>query len=274
VYAGTSNAKTVGSQVVLLAAIVAAAAGIGLVAQALGTIAERLALAADWRRWPSWWSAVARQQVERRQRRWDVAHAAWHTAYLQQRSPDAAVRPSSATRHRTARARDRIAVERPERPTWSGDRLHAVTIRLHRDHHLDLAVVWPHMWLVIPDQVRLEITEARLALSRATTLAAWALLYAPFLFWWWPAALVAGALMAAARYRIRVATDSYATLLEATSRLHATTLAGRLGIEHSGPADPNLGHAITRHLRTRLPSPRQSRETGPELSRADEVQLG
>lgn len=45
----------------------------------------------------------------------------------------------------------RIAQEQPARPTWIGDRIHAVITRLDRDYHLDLATIWPHLWLAMPE---------------------------------------------------------------------------------------------------------------------------
>ncbi|MGW5749525.1 hypothetical protein [Nocardia rhamnosiphila] len=65
--------------------------------------------------------------------------------------------------------------------------------------------------------------------------------------WWWPAALIGVVTAATARYRIRTATDAYATLLETATRLHAVSLATQLGIEHAGPLRPQLGRLLTRH---------------------------
>ena len=126
----------------------------------------------------------------------------------------------------------------PDRPTWSGDRINAAAIRLERDLHLNLLVVWPHLWLHLPGTVRAEITAARTALTRATTLTGWSLLYLPLTYWWWPAAPIAPSLTATARHHTRTATDTYATLLEAATRLHAGELARHLGIDHTGPSHP------------------------------------
>ena len=82
----------------------------------------------------------------------------------------------------------RISVERPERPTWTGDRIQAAVLRMDRDHWVDLAVVWPYLERVIPDRMRSDISDARAAVSRAAALAGWAALYALLTWWWWPAA--------------------------------------------------------------------------------------
>ncbi|MFD5099408.1 hypothetical protein [Streptomyces albidochromogenes] len=53
-------ASSVGGQVVLLGAVLAAAGVAGLAAQALGTLVRRAVLAAGWRAWPRpfWWPAA------------------------------------------------------------------------------------------------------------------------------------------------------------------------------------------------------------------------
>ncbi|MGI5170234.1 hypothetical protein ACQEU3_38360 [Spirillospora sp. CA-253888] len=258
-----------GSQVLVLVAVLVGAAAVGIVAQALGALLEQGALATGWRRWPRPLQALVRRGVNSRRRRWDSAHQTWHTEYQRARAPLPADRPDPARRHHAARVRDAIAVERPDRPTWSGDRLHAAAVRLDRDHHLDLSTVWPYLWLALPEQTRSEIIASRAALSRAAVLGAWGVLYAALVIWWWPAVPIAVVTALTARHRFRAAADTYAQLLEAAIRLHATTLAARLGLTSGVPTendpesppaqalDRELGRALSHHLRTQLPSPGQ-----------------
>jgi hypothetical protein len=247
-------AKTLGGQIILVAAVLAGSAAVGFLTQALGSLVQRVALATDWRAWPGPCRRIARWSVTRRQTRWSAASS----RYEQHRQAAAlalahghSVDPSA--RHTARRAMIRIALEAPNRPTWSGDRIHAVVIRVDRDHHLDLPTLWPHLWLTLPDTVRSEITIADQACTRATTLGGWALLYAPLSWWWWPAAPLAVVLAVTAWQRIRSATAAYAELLEAATRLHTRALADQLGIPHTGPLDPSVGDALTQHLRTRPP---------------------
>lgn len=254
-WARTPTATTVGGQVLLLGAVLAASAAAGLVAQGLGVLVQRAALAPDWETWPRPLRQWARARVAGRRARWN---AAAHR-YRQQLDADAralardGLRADRAARRAAHEAMRRLAAEEPARPTWSGDRIHAVSVRLERDHHLDLAVLWPHLWLVLPDTTRAEITAAEQALTRAVTLAGWAVLYAPLTVWWWPAAPLAAALALTARYRIHTAVDTYAQLLEAAVRLHLVDLAAPLGIDHTGPAAPGLGDALMHQLRPRTP---------------------
>ncbi|MEU7067318.1 hypothetical protein [Streptomyces sp. NPDC046161] len=256
-WAQNPTATTLAGQIVLLSAVLAAAAVAGLAAQGLGALVQRIILAVDWRTWPRPLRQWTHTRVTRRQARWTAAR----DRYRQQLDADARTlalqqrRADPAPRQAAHQALLRIAAEAPDRPTWSGDRIHAVTVRLKRDHHLDLPVLWPHLWLILPEATRAEITGAEQALTRATTLAGWTLLYAPLTVWWWPAAPLVVVLSLTCRYRMRSAADSYARLLEAAAQLHTTELATQLGIGHTGPLDSALGDALTHQLRTRTPSP-------------------
>ena len=116
--------------------------------------------------------------------------------------------------------------------------------------------------------MRGEVNTARSDLSRAATLGAWALLYAIFDDLVGGQRLIAIVIAATARHRVRTATDAYASIIEAAARLHVTELAAKLGVNSPPPIDqngdspparplaPELGRALTRHLRTVLPAPR------------------
>ncbi|MFJ8929937.1 hypothetical protein ACIRLA_25475 [Streptomyces sp. NPDC102364] len=253
-WAKAPAAATVGGQVVLLAAVLAGAAAVGLAAQGLGSLVERLTLAAGWRAWPPPFRRLADWRVTRRQEAWRTQHHSYHQQLeLADVARRSGIRLDPAERHAAYRAWTRIAAELPERPTWSGDRLHAASVRLERDCHLDLATVWPHLWLQLPETVRAEITTARQALTRATTLGGWALLYEPLAIWWWPASPLATVLAITAWQRTRNATETHALLLEAATRLHAGDLARHLGLEHTGPLTRPIGDALTSLLHTQPP---------------------
>lgn len=243
-WAGDPRVDTFSGQALVLAAVVAGSAAIGLVAQGLGWLVERLWTAADWQRWPPPLRGWTERWVASRRVRWDQLREDV------ERSRDEYDEAAFAAAYdRMAR----LSPERPERPTWCGDRIGAVRTRLARDHRADLAVLWPHLWLVLPEEERTEIAGAREGLFRATGLAAWALLYLPLAVWWWPAVFVATALGVVAWVRTRSATGTYATLVEATVRLHAGELADRLGIGHEGRFSGELGERLTLRLRASMP---------------------
>jgi len=244
-----------GLTVVLLIAFLLAAAACGLAAQALGTLTERLWLAADWAGWPAPLRRLAAARTHRRRQRWDQATTDFRQAREQAAGALAQARltgttPPPPTGLAIARRRlSRIAAESPERPTWMGDRVNAVAVRLDRELDLDLGIVWPYLWLTAPDTARSEITAAREALGRATTLAGWGLLYLVAGALWWPGLLVALATLVTALRHARTVTDTYALLVEATVRLHAADLARDLGLDHTGPLTRQTGSALTSLLR-------------------------
>ncbi|WP_435601171.1 hypothetical protein [Streptomyces sp. C10-9-1] len=266
-WANAPAAGTAGGQVVLLAAVLGGAAAVGLTAQVLGSLAEQLHLAADWHTWPPGARRLARQATAWRQTRWETAADAWHRHRDEAAAARARDQQVDSTARQAARAAMiRISPERPDRPTWSGDRIHAVAVRLERDYHLDLTALWPHLWLTLPETARTEITAARQALTRTTTLSAWALLYLPLAAWWWPATAITGVLAVTSWRRTRTAADTYATLLEAAARLHARDLADHLGLDPAGPFTHEAGDTLTRHLTPSTPPGQRvtSRSSTPE----------
>lgn len=254
VWATEPAVRTVGGQVVLLAAVLAAAAVVGVAARSLGAAIEHTVLAADWNAWPAPLRRLAAARVTARRSRWDAARLVLHLRREEAGRARALRRPHDPTPlHEARRALDRISPERPERPTWTGDRVNAATVRLRRDHHLETSVVWPHLWLTLPETDRSEISSARQELRAAYVLAAWAVLYAPLTAAWWPAAVISLLLATTARRRSRVAAEAYAQLVEAAVRLHTGDLARALGIEHSGTLSPDIGDALGDLLESRLP---------------------
>ncbi|WP_268822173.1 hypothetical protein [Yinghuangia soli] len=254
-------AHTAGGQLVLLMAFLLAAAAVGAIAQAAGSFVERVALAQDWTQWPRPFHGFAQRRVTARKAKWTT-----HVADYRQARADA-VAELRAGRRADRAARDaaydrltRTSQELPARPTWSGDRINAVSVRLDREHGLNLTAVWPYIWLTAPDTVRTETSTARQAIARATALSAWGVLYLLLTIWWWPAALVGAVLITAGWRRTRAATDLYAQLLEASIRVHAPELSRIMGLPAAEPFDLAAGVALTDHVILRpppeaLPSP-------------------
>ncbi|MGV9772383.1 hypothetical protein [Streptosporangium sp. NPDC003464] len=246
-----SLSASVAGTALLLIVFLLSSAACGVVAQAIGSLLERLWFAADWRQWgpPLRWLAhrrVARRQQRYRLRRDEVGRV----AALSHALDGSARQDADAELDVAARRLSEISDEAPRRPTWMGDRMQAVDIRLHRSLGLELAVVWPHLWLHVPESTRSAVTTARTEVSRAAALGGWGLLYLLVGALWWPGLLVPVVITVTARRRARTATDGYATLVEAAVRLHVGGLARRLGFPHStGPFPRRLGEDLTAHLR-------------------------
>ncbi|MFE6818799.1 hypothetical protein [Streptomyces sp. NPDC057677] len=146
-------------------------------------------------------------------------------------------------------ARNRIALTRPARPTWMGDRLIAADARVHRTYRIDLVSAWPRLWLLLPDTAHAEVQAARSALTASTRRAAWGLLYVLPALWWWPAGLIALVTWTGAWRQGRVAVHEFAELVESAVDLHGRDLAAALGIPCEEQLTATTGLAITRTLR-------------------------
>ncbi len=221
-----------GTVVLLVAAVLLLACAASLLGQFLGGAVERF-----WLRTTH--DPVSRALVRRRVRLWEQRNEAREVA---RDRIEAAVRPGARgddlvvpadalaeVAARTA-ARDRIALRRPVRPTWYGDRMDAAAERVYAAYGIDLAAVWPRLWLVLAEPGQRQIESARESLSVAARLAAWALLYGVLALWWWPSALIAVGCAVVARARARNAVDALASLLEAAVDVHGRELAARIGL--------------------------------------------
>lgn len=237
----SAEVRTYGPTALLLAVIAALllATATALAAAWLGSAAQALWLG-------GWHGPVARQLTARRRKRWTKADDAM-TDYEEE------IRESGAdpvNRDRLAAARNRVALAAPERPTWTGDRAHAVDVRVWSWHGLDLTTVWPRLWLLASDATRAEVTAARAAISSAATVVGWGLMYAVLAVAWWPAALVALACMGTGWYRLRTAVASFADLVEAVVDLNAKPLAVAVGSLGEGDAfTRNAGLEVTLRVR-------------------------
>ncbi|MEV5320222.1 hypothetical protein AB0K92_21645 [Streptomyces sp. NPDC052687] len=211
------------SAVLLAAVLLGAGAAVGLLARGLGAVVEWVWLMSG----PAW---LTDRFVRRRRDRWRGV--------------------SGADRAALAHARNAIALTLPDRPTWIGDRLRAVGVRVHGQYGLDFPFAWPRLWVLLPDNCRNDLITARDALTGASTQSGWGLLYLSLGTQWWPAALAGAALILVGRRRGREAAANLADLTESAVDLYAADLALSLGVElPSGHVTPALGRQISERLR-------------------------
>ncbi len=213
------------------------AAVAGLVAAAAGLLVEWM-----WGLTGSAW--LSGRFTAWRRRRWaraDAEVAAAERALLMDMS-------DAELRTRTARAlarRDAICLVSADRPTWIGDRLHAADLRVHHGYAVDLATVWPRLWLVLPETTRGELTAVQDRCASAARLTGWGVLYLLVGGFWWPALAVGGIVLCTARYRARQAVGVYADLVEAAVDLYGRELATQLGLACPGRLTAEIGAEIT-----------------------------
>lgn len=230
-----------GTAALLVALVLLTAAAASLAAQFLGGVIENY-----WLRFGR--DPLSRALITWRARRWREADAKVEDAVLHS-GPSRVGANGSVTIPRSAwgriqaltEARDRIALREPARPTWYGDRMQATADRVEAAYGVDLAALWPRLWLILPEPAVRQVQSARDSLGAAARLAAWAVGYALLACWWWPAAVVAVGCAAASRSRARGALDALAGLIEAAVDVHGRELATRIGL--LAPDAPGLlGH--------------------------------
>ncbi|MGF1428253.1 hypothetical protein [Kitasatospora sp. LaBMicrA B282] len=243
--AAAPGAHSPGVIAVAAVAVLAGAAATGAAAQALGGWVEQAWLI-DVR------GPLTRRLAARRLRRWQQADGRYRAALVAAgrarigHADDAGALADEAERHFAAR--NRIGPTAPRHAFRTGDRIAAPEQRVWRAYHLDLAVAWPHLWLLAPDGTRAELDGARTALASAARLVAWGAGYAVLAVWWWPAALIGALTAATGVTRGRAAAASFADLVEALVDLHGRDLALALGVECEGGLTRTVGEAVTRAL--------------------------
>ncbi|OKI52732.1 hypothetical protein [Micromonospora sp. CB01531] len=259
-FAGLAGGRG-GPLLITAAAFLLGAAAAGLTAQSVGVFV-------------SWtWSLtgsvpVLRRLADRRRRRWERADAevvaAERALLADTADPTARDRARRAIARRTA-----VCLVEPARPTWVGDRLHAADIRVHRSYGIDLAAVWPRLWLLLPAEARGELTAVQDRCASAARLAGWGVLYAVLGAFWWPALVIGLATLLIARYRARLAVSVYADLVEAAVDLYARELAVQLGLSCPDRLTREVGEQLTAIVRKDgvVPHARRARSAEPSPPR-------
>ncbi|MGW7410981.1 hypothetical protein [Streptomyces sp. NPDC054863] len=220
-----------------------AAVGLLLLAAAAGLLARALAAVVE-SVWVGQWPSVlsnAGLTLSGRRRRWQNASRHFNLEVLKP-----ATEQDEEELHHQAAVRARIGLAEPCKGTWMADRLAAVETRVRLDHGLDLPFVWPRMWLVLPDGVRTELAQSRMAFDSALTLAAWGICYPAVGILWWPSAVAGAVTLIAAHRRGRRSVASLTLLTQAAVDLYAPTLAVQLGLAtQTNRIDHALGVQIT-----------------------------
>ncbi|MCI3224306.1 hypothetical protein [Streptomyces sp. NP-1717] len=266
-------ARTPGTVALVLALVLAASAGAGLLAATVAGWVERWWLG-DWpfatrigerlsRRRRAKWERADRLCAQERQRLVGAAESAEartrESATALGPGPAAAAdapghpaEPASADLlplTRLYEARNRIALTRPAHPTWMADRMAAAESRLRRAYAVDLPTAWPRLWLLLPDVPRDDLRSARAELTTAARRAAWGVLCLVLAVWWWPAAAVALVMTGSARRSGRQSADAFAALVESAMDVYGRELARALGLSDEAEFSRATGVRITRITR-------------------------
>lgn len=133
--------------------------------------------------WPSWMDPLARVLVRRSVARAEADERRWQ--FAQARFRESVPTPEDLTELRRLdhRLRWRPSNTMFFMPTPIGNILRAAERRSAEKYGLDAVVVWPRLWLLLPEEVRTELRSSRTAMDTAAVSVAWALLFctlAPF----------------------------------------------------------------------------------------------
>lgn len=218
------------SAALLAVVAMAAATLIGLLTHGLGTVVEKVWVITG----PAWLTGPL---VRWRHDRWTRARAAAEHAPADERAARVAIRNA-------------VALTEPVRPTWIGDRLRGVGVRVHGQYGLDFPFTWPRLWLLLPENCRNDVIAAREAMSGASTQSGWGVLYLCLGTQWWPAALAGDVLLLLGWRRGRAVAGNLADLTESAVDLYAAELARSLGDEPpSGTVTPAQGRKLSERFR-------------------------
>ncbi|GAA1895260.1 hypothetical protein [Streptantibioticus ferralitis] len=246
----------VGVIVVVLAGLLLASIAAGLAATVLGVMARHLWITRG--RWPP-----AHWLTTWRQHRWRTADNHVNTLVAEAIRASGPSPPDPATDVTTASPvvvagpgmaealarRDAISLEFPERPLWISDRWRGNAIRIRRAYGVDITLVWPRLWTVLPESLRTDLTAAQTAYAAASSLMGWAALYGVLGICWWPALLISVAVIITGTLRARTATTVLCQLIETAADLHCHTLAEQLQLRCPGPLTIDVGNQINTLLR-------------------------
>jgi hypothetical protein len=230
--------QPVGMQAVYLVTVLLGAAGVGLAVQALAGVTRLVWLGV-------WAGPVLRWRVASRRRQ-------WHSLVELRRQLSSEHPDRQEDIDRLAARANRIALAEPGRPTWMGDRVHAVEQVALARFGLDLTFGWPRLWLVLPETVRAEITAAEAGFAASVATGTWSMPYLVLTIVWWPAAVVGVAFGIAGWWRARAAIGDFGALSEAAVDLHGRTLAQALGVcgpDETGVLTIEQGRKITAIVR-------------------------
>lgn len=195
--------------------------------------------------WPAWADGIATRIATRRDLRIDRDATQWRELYKTRPAHTA----SQAREFRRLNTRRSMVPPDPNdrMPTSLGNILRAMEARPRHRYGLDAVVCFPHLWSVLPEHTRIDLSAARRQVDDATRLICWSILFLAWtpLAWWAIVPAVAGALIG---YRSALASaQGLATLVQAAFDLYRGLLYDAVGAERpkSPAAERAAGEALT-----------------------------
>lgn len=165
------------------------------------------------------------------------------------------------------RRRHRPVLDGELLPTRIGNIMRAAETRPGHRYGLNAVVIWPRLWLVLPEAVRAELSNARASLDATVATVLWATAFAVLTPWaWWAGPVGIAVAVAAVKWWVPTRAETLADLIEATYDLYRWEVY--LQLRWPLPTDPAdevaCGKALTQYL------VRGSRQTYPKFNHLDE----
>jgi hypothetical protein len=140
-------------------------------------------------------------------------------------------------------------------PTRVGNILRAAEEYPWRCYGLEITIIWPRLWLALPEGAQKELTETRQTLDQIVQLFIWGVAFIIWTIWtWW--ALPVGLMVAVVAYlRIPALAEVFGQLLRAVFDMYRFSLYE--GVHWPLPPNPDtekqIGEALTLYLKGNIP---------------------
>ena len=183
------------------------------------------------------------RKLQRQHKRWQTLSKEYEAAKLGARGME-----------EYARLDSELVASYPETsrllPTRLGNVLRAAEDYPSVRYGLAISVVWPRLWLVLPDSTRNELSTARQSLDERTRLLIWGLLFAIWSIWSWWAIPIAIGVVAVAYRGMFGAARVYGDLLRASFDLHRFAMYKSLSWPPPSATTSEVAHgkALTQYL--------------------------
>ncbi|MEO0376354.1 MAG: hypothetical protein AAF329_17380 [Cyanobacteria bacterium P01_A01_bin.17] len=200
--------------------------------------------------WPIWCRPLSRNLVKRQKRRFKQLDQKWQDF---NRRGLATLTPEERQEYIEL---DFRLLEFPDAgrllPLRLGNILRSTEDRCAQKYGLDAIICWPRLWLVLPEEVKAELSRARISLNLNARLWLWSvlfLLWSPLFWVWWPLPLGVVSVLLTHQWLVQAA-QTYGELVESAFDLYRFKLYKALHWPlPTNPAEErSLGQRITEYL--------------------------
>lgn len=237
------------TQLVIVFAAVVAVAGSALTVKRLTLPVLRLLEGY----WPRWCSKLRRRLVARVERQAAADREEWHRLAPSIQASEVDVTPEqlAAFIRVDQRIRRRPSLANRYMPTRIGNILRAAETWPRDKYSLDAVVIWPRLWLLLPDSTRDGLVTARTALDNSVAAVIWGLLFCVFTIWT-PLVIPVGLAVAIAAviFWVPDRAEVFGDLVESAYDLYRGALYRQ--VRWPLPSDPEQEHSAGKDLTTYL----------------------